>query len=108
MFSFKIKVINTLKEARYLLILYFQQLKRALRNTCTEGKKWIYYFGLSIIRAITMCLLKGKVVFHVWFNAILPERKQKRKRDPQLLGNLKESLFMPPDKAGDKILPTRF
>lgn len=45
MFSFEIKVINTLKEARYLLILYFQQLERALRNMCTDKKNGYITLG---------------------------------------------------------------
>lgn len=50
-----------------------------------------------------MCLLlKGQLVFQNWFNKILPKRKQKGKRDPQLSGNLKESLVMPSAKAEKK------
>lgn len=49
-----------------------------------------------------MCLLKCWLVFQNESSKMLPERKKKRKRDLQLSGNLKESLFMPPAKAGKK------
>lgn len=49
-----------------------------------------------------MYLLECYLVLQKHFNKILPEWEQKRKKDPQLSGNIKGSLFMPPANAGKK------